>query len=411
MKTKLLLLTLAAILLLSSSAFAEYDTLWTKYTHNISRLMFNKDDSKILTHGSGGIIIFDTETGEQIEQLSGKGIYNEDGSMIVALRETNVDVYDAETYDLIKTIPLSFHGTYDVSLLPDNKTLIAAGLGSINFVDFNSGELIHSIEMGDIQSWTYTKDSKYIIAATWYPSPKFEYGTLIFFNTKTYEKDYQIKGKTSHLRMSDDGTMLAFSNYYDDNIAVSIMDTDTKEIVGNIDDEIGVTDMRFSHDSKTLGISTMSNYGSPKNGIYIFDLSSFDVIRKLVLTNSDGLYYSFSNLDYSYDNMYIVGSTGQRLVVFDNSINNIKDNSVPVRNVYPNPTTNLANLEFEVIVPTDILLTLTNSQGSEIDSIPFGYYYAGNNIIQYDCSKLSNGVYFLTLTGKSFKKTYKLMKI
>jgi hypothetical protein len=102
---------------------------------------------------------------------------------------------------------------------------------------------------------------------------------------------------------------------------------------------------------------------------------------------------------------------GTRLFLFKQSNCSIKDDNSSFKLLFPNPATNIVNIEFEILLPTEIMLSSTDLYGKELNSIPFGYFNAGNNMIQYDCSKLPNGVYFLTLTGKSFKKTYQLVKI
>ena len=412
MKTKLILLTLAAFLLLSSSAFAEYDTLWTRYTHNISRLMFNKDDSKILTHGSGGIIIFDTETSEQVHQLSGKGIYSDDGSMIVALRETNVDVYNADTYELIKTIPLSFHGTYYVEMLPNNNIIVSIGLGFVSFIDYNTGKLLHTIndfsseQPLEMVAYTISKDSKYVIVSMWSP-PKYEKGSLMFINTETYNIDFKLNKRFSLLTMSDDGKYLSFTNDDEENIAVSIMDVDSKEIIGNIPgNSAWLQSMSFSSDGNDIAISINDS----EDGIKIYNLTTYKLVEHIKIQGNSGKMYFFTGIAYSSEDKYMVSAQGTRLFLFEQSNSSIKYDDSLFELLFPNPATNTVNLEYKILLPSEIQVVVTDSNGSEINKIRYGYFNAGNYIIQFDCSKLSNGIYFLTLTGKDFKRTYKMVK-
>ncbi|MFH1049653.1 MAG: hypothetical protein V1779_01840 [bacterium] len=285
------------------------DTVWVRWTHDISRLEFSNDDSKILTVGSGGIIIFDTQTGTQLKQLSGKGWYSPDGSMIIALQDTNVIVYNAETYEVINTIPLTFKGTYDVTLSPDGKTLIAAGLNVLRFIDFQTGSLLYTMnKFGDetrqieITSYLFTKDSQYLILALWDPV-KGEYGSMMYINTKTYLMDYKYNKKVGGLRISDNSDMLVFKSYEEPGKAVSIMNTQTHEIINSIPGNAGdVSSMSISPDGQYLAISSLDY----KTKIYrIADFSIYKIFspgrtfRSLDISNYK-LFFLFSG-DFLYD--------------------------------------------------------------------------------------------------------------
>ena len=78
--------------------------------------------------------------------------------------------------------------------------------------------------------------------------------------------------------------------------------------------------------------------------------------------------------------------------------------------IYPNPTTNSVRLRFITQIPTDLKISLTDSNGKEINTSNYINFTIGTHIIEYDCCKLPNGTYFLTLTGTNFKKTLKMVK-
>lgn len=66
--------------------------------------------------------------------------------------------------------------------------------------------------------------------------------------------------------------------------------------------------------------------------------------------------------------------------------------------VYPNPTTNLLNLEVNFVKSASVALTLTNSIGTKVMT----RQYTGNINDQLDVTGLTSGIYFVVITGENF---------
>jgi WD40 repeat protein len=426
MKTKLLLFTLAAILLLSSSAFAEYDTLWTKYTHSITGLEFSKDDSQILTIGDDGIILFDTGTGQELHSIPViepdrcfDACYTHDGTKILLSRESfdevnhlfsYIDVYDAETYELIKTIYLNQipvkYGATRFSISNDDSKIAVVDDISLSFVDYESGEIIKSIPftyhgtdtyLGTVSIISFSNDDKYLIMTA--SNQNFESTRLQFLNTETYEIDYLYSKGKWFLTISDDGSMIAFSSD-EEGVAVSIMNVETKEIIGDIPGNSGwIRSICFSPDSKYFAISSL------EYRMDIYETASFNLFKTY-----DNLGRAFKSMDIAQSNDRIIATSGAILILFNFLTSDTENQMNQICTLYPNPSTNIANLEFNIEIPTDIFLSISDINGKEIGTLKYGVFEEGTFTIEYDCSKLPNGVYFLTLSGKDFKKTYQLVK-
>ena len=422
MKTKLILLTLAAFLLLSSSAFAEYDTLWTKYTHEIFHLEFSNDDSKIMTVGDAGIIIFNTENGEIIKEIKGHSkeriydaVYSPDETQILAARETYdnvnhlfqfIDIYDTENYELVRTIDMTqIYGDWNYSKIlisPDGNTIVIENNNGINFVDYQTGETlkyyIYSYDydsqkiIDGVVEFEYSKDGNHII----YTGTD---GKLRFLNTTTYEVDYIYDAGYGILSISNDGSLIAFKTGLQD-IAVSIMNTETKEIVGNIPgNSSSITGFSFSPDEKYFSISSFSKYN-----IEILNFPDLSLFKEY---ETSGM--SWTSIDFTYDNNYIAASGAYLLSLFDFKGSGIYFEKSEYENIYPNPTTDNITISFILPESSKVLVNLYDANGLCINKIIESYYEQGEIVEDIKLSELSNGTYFIKIESLHFNKIFKLI--
>ena len=152
MKKLVLMLILMFVGLPSLCRAEDSDTVWTRYTHDISRLEFSNDDSKILTVGSGGIIIFDTQTGTQQHSLPGywDAEYSQDCLFIFAVRHSHdsvnhvfpvVDIYNSISYELIKSfvlpnLPVDLNDGSKITVSDDNQTIAVSNIGGLFILDY-----------------------------------------------------------------------------------------------------------------------------------------------------------------------------------------------------------------------------------------------------------------------------------
>lgn len=66
-------------------------------------------------------------------------------------------------------------------------------------------------------------------------------------------------------------------------------------------------------------------------------------------------------------------------------------------NVYPNPATDNANIDFELTSASNVSVTVLNTSGQELSNTDAGQLNAGNNTVTVDMSALSAGVYYVQL--------------
>jgi len=66
-------------------------------------------------------------------------------------------------------------------------------------------------------------------------------------------------------------------------------------------------------------------------------------------------------------------------------------------NVYPNPVSNLANIEFNVPYEGNLNMLIMDITGKEVIRVGESYYTKGSHIVQMNTENLEDGIYFVTL--------------
>lgn len=131
--------------------------------------------------------------------------------------------------------------------------------------------------------------------------------------------------------------------------------------------------------------------------------------------------------DYEYvDNLSAIGKYYYRLkqIDFDGSFNysNIVETEVEDPQVfnlsqnYPNPFNPSTMIKFSLPVDSYVKIDLYNALGEKVDELTDRDYSIGNHEINFDASKISNGVYYYTINangfdGSSFISTKKMVLI
>ncbi len=77
--------------------------------------------------------------------------------------------------------------------------------------------------------------------------------------------------------------------------------------------------------------------------------------------------------------------------------------------VYPNPMTIEGNLEYTLTASDNVMITIYNIEGKEMQIIPAGTQSPGNHIVPFATSSLPAGAYFASITGTNFRKTGKFI--
>lgn len=96
---------------------------------------------------------------------------------------------------------------------------------------------------------------------------------------------------------------------------------------------------------------------------------------------------------------------------FDPTINvNEVDGNVAIGNIYPNPTTETAHINFNLLNDTDIKVIVTDITGKVMTTQNLGTLVAGSQSATVDASSFANGIYFVTIEAGNTQTTQKFIK-
>jgi len=84
--------------------------------------------------------------------------------------------------------------------------------------------------------------------------------------------------------------------------------------------------------------------------------------------------------------------------------------STGIKNIYPNPMTDIAFVEFNNTVTTDIKYSVYDVLGQKVIETSDGTFAPGDHTISFDASSLTNGSYIGVLEMNNERHTYKFIK-
>ncbi len=166
--------------------------------------------------------------------------------------------------------------------------------------------------------------------------------------------------------------------------------TDVDEMLASSQD-FGFNISTIGSDWKNFSFATFS-YVVEDSLVYFVETSNQD-IYKIIFTGFGGN----SNGDFVFTKQLVATVAG-----IEEGVSNSE-----ILNVYPNPASEVINLTFTASNETTV--SIHNVAGEEVLKEGLGVVESGLNQSQIDVSRLTQGVYFLTLTSANSKVTQKIV--
>jgi hypothetical protein len=316
-------------------------------------------------------------------------------------------VYDAETYQFIKSIRLPLNDL-EVALSNDNRILFAANKDEFDyyFIDFETGQILneaHDYDNARIFTYTFTNDNQ-LLLTTWIKGIGQGTGEARFINLSSYKVDYKHKILSKLSALSPDGNLIALQDWESKTRAVVIMDAHThqilKEIPGWGNSIIG---MSFSPESQLFAYS----YATHEEAVQIINLYDMEVKYKFFF---DPHGYHLIVPSISNNARYLAGYNSKTLYLYDFSKTvGIEEVPEEIDTIYPNPTNGFLNIDFFNPIDQIVEFNLYDLQGIKLSNIKSQFYPQGQTHEEFTIGNYAPGTYFLKLESLGFNKTFRLI--
>ena len=438
----------------------EPDTLWTKqlpeFTGGCKLLKYNFDETQVIIGTSVGLVyILDASSGNILDSI--KTIYPRSGDDEALYDYANVNGKNTLLYssgdslmilnmdskqienvikDTVLDVQWPYYGNRILNVcISSIKKQISITYGTrhridssgkmiVHIFDLNSNKIIKSIFLGrgDVYSGSlYSPDgnmlaiysNKYL---TW-KSP-LNFG-IDFYDTKTWENLGRINydsTQANYFTFSPDGLLLATSFDNSKEMFIRVWDVETKSLKYKLTTKKNNLYYRifspcFTSDSKKIFFGNAEEVSNNEFKYHLFlydsELSRIQLINEtlfdFLFRPNPRLLNKVNNQLLGFANKYFLLDISQLL-----SVNDFVVNSYEV--IFPNPSTGNVTINFYNPMIQEIGISIIADNGVILKNISLGTFDTGSQIITENISYLFPGNYFIRLTGKSFSKTFKLIK-
>jgi WD40 repeat protein len=404
------------------------DTVWRidTYPDEINVVKFSPDDQYVYAAMSNYVLRIETQTGRIVDTLfrhSGM-IYHlslsPTGDTIATSGNSNtVRLWNTKSGELLKTyeLPKIIDSTYgDIShiranIFPDGKKILTESYNDrgnySNFYVLNimTKDIIKQFGYYDINYLsTISPDGKYLCFSDYDANNKH----ILLYDLYTYQQISKLTSSESDfkdIQFSPDSKYIAAGG---EDSTLRIFDVEQRKLIKEIKypNSWGIKKIGFTNDNNYLIV----NVGYFRHYyLYIYETKNF----QLIYNYSD--YYGF-NFDVSKNSNYIVSSgylTGSwNIYLLNKKWTDVKVNEPLKENeiIYPNPVTQIININFENPEFSSVKIELINLTGEILKEIFSGILESGTQVIPFECISLPNGTYYIKITSPEFIKTFKLVK-
>lgn len=151
----------------------------------------------------------------------------------------------------------------------------------------------------------------------------------------------------------------------------------------------------------------ITNYGPPDRTVYFWNNGNKEWYN--ICSGLGGLNHAW--IIKVIDDGYLLVGTDSGLYRSRYPITSIAEKIASNNHFFvePNIINSVANINFQISKPSNILIRIFDVLGNEISEIADDYYITGKYSISYDASSFVNGIYFVNLMSEDESRTLKII--
>ncbi|HPO62586.1 MAG TPA: T9SS type A sorting domain-containing protein [Candidatus Kapabacteria bacterium] len=396
------------------------DTVWVKKVPNfgtIDNIQFSKNDSLIVARGYGTNIFFEAKNGNEIKRVLSYApiqFFNNDENFVqIATSNDRLEIYQTSNFKAIDTLEYKTDSIISILVSKDEKYVIGVLKDGFCAWDLKTHKILKTITFPEeeyLRSMECTIqnlcDNNTFLASFFKiytdPYPPYKDYKKISYNTYNYSDLDSISSKegTGFCRLSNNCEILA-KNISDSNFGVELINFNTGELIQKLPiNGYSLTGMEFSPDDKYL----ITSNASGANSLIIWEIKNGKEVHRYWPS-------SYGCTNTSNNKLYITGAVANILRLFKSRYNVV---SVPEKEkitkiIYPNPTSGLATIEFELMKQSKVTIELLNIEGTVIKNLLSKFLDVGMQKIEIITYDISSGSYFLVVQSQQEKFIFQLI--
>jgi len=396
------------------------DTVWVKKTDMLEgffSVRFSNNDSIFVGHSNNVVIFYETISGKEIKRLSGFNeiffINNDENFMQLAPSRDRLIIFNARNFEAIDTLEYDTLTIEDIIISKDENYVAGAVTNGIRTWNLKTKKIIKTVifpkeeylleTIITLESLCNNENFLASIFKRYYNPYSTNEKYKRFYTTykiTTIDSISSYEG-TGFCRISNNCGILA-KNIWDSNYGVELINFKTGELIQKLPiDGNSLTGIEFSPDDKYV----VTSNGPDGNSLIVWNSESGE--KAYIYP-----YGSYSNIDVSNNGKYIIASCGEYLFLinFKNETSIVEnDNGNNIKTIYPNPTTDLVTVEFELKLSGITTIELLETKGGHIKTILNKFVEAGQQKVEINTSDIQSGSYFIVVKSEQEKIVFQLI--
>ena len=404
----------------------------------ITEIAYSPDGTRLAVAGSIGIWLYDAQTDEALDLLTGHTSwvssvsFSPDGNTLASGSDDGtVRLWDANTGSPLRTLTGHTFEVLGVSFSPDGNTLASGSWGEIRLWDATTDSPLHTLTTGHpapIPDVSFSPDGNMLASASRDKTVRlWDANTGSLLRTLTGHTDwvesvsFSPDGNTL-ASGSSDGTVLLWE------LAPAPVASEKIAADVNTDGVVNIQDM----------VLVASNFG--KTGENVADVNTDGVVNIIDLTLVAGMLGNAAGapsvwgLDrelaptreqvqqwlHQARQVNLTDSAFQRgILVLEHLLVTLTPKQTALLPNYPNPFNPETWIPYQLAAPTDVTVSIYSADGRLVQILALGHqpvglyesrsraaYWDGRNALG---ESVASGVYFYTLTAGDFTATRKML--
>ena len=413
MRYDLLKMSLFLLIAILSKAGAQTpDTVWCQKVGQVNVVKFTPDGNYVIAGVNDGIArMYDAKNGTLIKSfplvkgtIDDMDISPTGDTLAICDGYGLVSFFNVQTGTFIRYLyPTNQPGASDISFSPDGKYMLSN--------DFLHGVYVKNLETDSV---VFYKTGSNYFHVKYSPRGDYFIASVDSMNTFHYIEVFRTEksggwGSVGFIPLSDwinqiafspDGNYLAVACDYEPVTVWSVVD---RSLYKTFNYGLSARSVAFSPDNKKV----ISGIGDVRNWHFnIWDIQTSNLEYSYLCNYFYQITLAPTTISCSPDMSMIATGCSEGIVMLNLKTTSVHNPiNVSQNTVYPNPSSNIANISYGITVPGLVNITIYDNNSNVITTLLNQFQDVGNYTIPWNVANVANGAYYCVISLNNFSST------